>query len=112
MPPMRVAGRRSWLPYSWIVGLVERLGFLKIVAKHGWGATALAKTQAALLTVPAHADKYDRYTLENTPGLPNPACDWVVVVQRDANEVPWNPEQTQSAPMNHIITAHGTPHAP
>jgi len=87
----------------------EGWGFRKIVAKHGWGPTALEKTSEALLTLPVRVDNYDLYVgppYTSSAGRPA-ACEWVVSVQREPYEMPDRPELSQGVPMGGIITAHG-----
>jgi len=84
-------------------------GYRKIVAKHGWGATALERTSEALLSAPVRVSGYDRYVGPPYPSQSGTlaACEWVVSVQRDPLETPERPEQSEGVPMNGIITAHG-----
>ena len=83
-------------------------GYRKIVAKHGWGPTALARTEAALLTTPSPDGAYAEYVARDAyDGASGRRCDWVVVVQRDRLDSDENPEASEQAPMGGIITAHG-----
>jgi len=86
----------------------EGWGFRKIVAKHGWGPTALTKTEAALLTASTTDGKYANYVLpELYDGRTGLTCEWIVVVQRAPIATDRNPELAQGAPMGGIITAYG-----
>jgi hypothetical protein len=84
-------------------------GYRKIVAKHGWGPTALEKTSEALLTTPVRELNYDQYIGPpyTTRSGRVAGCQWVVSVQRDPIEEPERPELSQAVPMGGIITAHG-----
>lgn len=90
----------------------EGWGYRKIVAKHGWGPTALQKTTEALQTTPGRSGPfggYDQYVgppYGSRSGRPA-ACEWIVSVQRAPEEEPERPEMSQAAPMGGIITAHG-----
>jgi len=70
-------------------------GYRKIVAKHGWGPTARAKTGEALLeTRPEPRGIYVDYVgppYDSRSGRLG-ACEWLV---------------SQAMPMGGIITAHG-----
>jgi hypothetical protein len=84
-------------------------GYRKIVAKHGWGPTALEKTSEALFAAPVRKLAYDEYVsppYSSRSGIPL-ACEWVVSVQRDPLETPARPESSQGVPMGGIITAYG-----
>jgi hypothetical protein len=51
---------------------------------------------------------YDEYVLPDPySGLSGKLCEWVVVVQRTPKAAPDNPEVSEQAPMDGIITAHG-----
>lgn len=108
-------GGRAYMRWGWTSLNAEKpwldwegWGYRKIVAKHGWGPTALARTQEALLTIPLSNGGYDLYLSPDTyAGRSGKTCEWVVVVQRDPRDDSYNPELSQQAPMGGIITAHG-----
>jgi hypothetical protein len=108
-------GGRAYMRWGWASLDAEKpeidwegWGYRKIVAKHGWGPTALTRTQGALLAAPLDTGRYDEYISPDTyAGRSGKSCEWVVIVQRDPNETSANPEASQQAPMGGIITAHG-----
>ncbi len=87
----------------------EGWGYRKIVAKHGWGPTALGRTSQTLFATPVREGLYDRYVGQPYASRSGvfAACEWVVSVQREPLESPARPETSQQAPMSGIITAHG-----
>jgi hypothetical protein len=98
-------------------------GYRHIVAKHGWGPTALARTEETLLTgtrerrslgtdrAGRERGAYDEYTSNAANGYISRSglseCLWRVVVEREPREIPEAPEQSQGMPMDSIITAFG-----
>jgi len=108
-------GGQAYMRWGWTsLNAKEKIdwqgwGYRKIVAKHGWGPTALEKTSEALITMPTRRSNYDEYVgppYSSRSGTPA-ACEWVVSVQREPLETPARPELSQEMPMGGIITAHG-----
>jgi hypothetical protein len=57
---------------------------------------------------PTRKDDYDEYVLpDQHAGVSGKLCAWVVVVQRTPENTLANPELSEQAPMDGIITAHG-----
>lgn len=109
-------GERAFMRWGWAGLNAEKplvdwkgWGFRKIVAKHGWGPTALERTSQTLLMSPTTKGRYDEYKgppYASRRGTPL-ACEWVVEVQRTPEDTLDRPEASQGVPMGGIITAHG-----
>ena len=78
-------------------------GYVKIKAKHGWGAAEVAKTQAVVSEVAPTQQPNGRYLYrQQFSSATDHDCDWHVVVDRD----PVNPIHPEDGPYG-IWTAFG-----